>query len=322
MGMLVDGQWHDVWYDTKQSGGRFVRSESQFRHWITPDGAPGPTGDGGFEAEAGRYHLYASYACPWVHRVLIFRALKSLESHIDVSFVHWFMDTKGWTFAASPDGIVGDKLHGLDFAHQIYTKADPNYTGRVTVPILWDTQKQTIVSNESADIIRMLNSAFDGVGAAPGDYYPEAKRAEIDAWNDRIYHTINNGVYRCGFATTQAAYDEAIGPMFDTLDQLEAHLGTQPFLCGDTPLEADWRLFPTLFRFDDIYVGHFKCSKRRIQDYPNLWRYARRLYQWPGIAATTNRMHAKHHYYESHVTINPTRIVPADSSVDWDAPLA
>lgn len=312
MGMLVEGTWQDKWYDTKSTGGRFERSQSKFRNWITPDGAKGPTGEAGFKAEPGRYHLYASYACPWVHRVLIYRSIKGLESMIDVSFVHWFMDKNGWTFQKDDAGIVGDKLFNFDFAHQIYTKADPNYTGRVTVPILWDKHKHTIVSNESSEIIRMLNSAFDDVGAKPGDYYPTDKREDIDALNTKIYTYVNNGVYKCGFATSQEAYDEAIGPLFDTLDELEVMLNYQPFLCGDLPLEVDWRLFTTLYRFDAIYVIHFKCAKKRIQDYPNLQSYLERLYNWPGIKETTNMWHAKHHYFESHVTINPNRIVPID----------
>ncbi|MDF1826749.1 MAG: glutathione S-transferase family protein [Legionellaceae bacterium] len=317
MGMLVEGQWQDVWYDTHRSGGRFVRSKSQFRNWITPDGSPGPSGEGGFKAESGRYHLYASYACPWVHRTLIYRKLKGLESMVDVSFVHWLMDKDGWTFEKDHENIVGDQLFQFDYAHQIYTQADPEYTGRVTVPILWDTKKNTIVSNESSEIIRMFNSAFDALGATPGDYYPPEKQAEIDTLNHMIYEKINNGVYKCGFATTQAAYEEAITPLFEALDALEVRLADQAFLCGDAPLEADWRLFPTLFRFDAIYVGHFKCSKKRIQDYPNLKRYAKALYAWPGISQTAHMVHAKRHYYESHITINPSRIVPMDDETSW-----
>jgi glutathionyl-hydroquinone reductase len=315
--MLVDGQWQDVWYDTKHNGGRFIRNESQFRGWVTADGRSGPSGESGFKAESGRYHLYASYACPWVHRVLIYRSLKGLEQMINVSFVHWFMDKDGWTFKTDDEGLVGDKLFKFDFAHQLYTQADSNYSGRVTVPILWDTHNNTIVSNESSEIIRMLNSAFDEIGAKEGNYYPIEKREEIDQLNQVIYQSINNGVYQCGFATTQKAYDEAIGPLFATLDELELRLEKQAFLCGEKPLEADWRLFPTLFRFDAIYVGHFKCSKKRIQDYPNLWRYTKTLYNWPGISQTTHMMHAKRHYYESHVSINPSRIVPIDNSLSW-----
>lgn len=319
MGMLVDGQWKDVWYDTKSTNGRFIRQTAQFRHWITPDGRAGPSGESGFKAEKNRYHLYASYACPWVHRVLIFRTLKGLENYIDVSFVHWLMDKDGWTFQPDNEGIVGDKLYDYHCAHQLYTKADPSYSGRVTVPILWDTKKETIVSNESADIIRMLNYAFDALGAKKGDYYPLALRQAIDALNDIIYQNVNNGVYKCGFATTQAAYDEAITPLFDTLDALEKRLEAQDYLFGDTPMETDWRLFTTLFRFDAIYVGHFKCAKKRIQDYPNLYKYTKALYNWPGIKETTNMLHAKRHYYESHITINPSRIVPIDSENCFEA---
>ena len=320
MGLLVDGEWKDQWYSTKESGGRFVRSEAQFRNWITADGSAGPSGSDGFKAEAGRYHLFASYACPWVHRTLIYRALKGLEDMIDVSFVHWYMAENGWTFANDDDGIVSDNLFGNDFAHQIYTRADPNYSGRVTVPILWDKEKNTIASNESSEIIRMFNSAFDGIGAKEGDYYPEEKRAEIDELNERIYHTLNNGVYRCGFSTTQEAYEEAVIPLFETLDFLEERLSHSRFLCGDQPLEADWRLLPTLLRFDLVYVSHFKCNLKRIIDYPNLWAYTRDLYQWPGIAATCNFEHAKKHYFASHETINPHRIVPAGPVLDFNEP--
>lgn len=318
MGRLINGQWQDIWYDTKSTGGRFQRSEAQFRHWITADGSAGPSGKAGFKAESGRYHLYASYACPWVHRVLIFRTLKGLEKHIDVSFVHWLMDKDGWTFEKDEQGIVGDKLFNYQFAHQIYTRADAQYSGRVTVPILWDTLQDTIVSNESADIIRMLNSAFDAIGAKEGDYYPADMREDIDGLNATIYHHVNNGVYKCGFATSQVAYDEAITPLFATLDELEHRLANQAFLLGDQPLEVDWRLFTTLFRFDAIYVGHFKCAKKRIKDYPNLYRYTKALYNWPGIKETTNMVHAKCHYYQSHVTINPSRIVPVDLEANFD----
>ena len=320
MGLLIDGQWHDKWYDTASTGGKFVRSEAQFRNWITKDGSAGPSGKAGFKAEAGRYHLYASYACPWVHRVLIYRKLKGLEGIIGVSFVHWRMAEHGWTFAPDDQGIVGDRLLGLEFAHQIYTKADANYSGRVTVPIIWDKQSNTIVSNESAEIIRMLNCAFDAVGAASGDYYPVALRPQIDELNARIYDNVNNGVYKAGFSTTQAAYEEAVHPLFATLDWLEERLGQTRFLLGDAPTEADWRLFTTLYRFDSIYVGHFKCARKRIVDYPNLWAYTRDLYQWPGISSTTNMEHARRHYYESHHTINPTRITPIAPLIDWNEP--
>ncbi|WP_071518092.1 glutathione S-transferase family protein [Geitlerinema sp. PCC 9228] len=319
MGLLIDGVWYDQWYDTKSTGGRFVRQESQFRNWITPDGSPGPTGKGGFKAERGRYHLYVSYACPWAHRTLIFRALKGLTNAISLSVVHWFMGEQGWTFADGP-GVIPDEINGADYLHQIYTKVDPKYTGRVTVPVLWDKEKNTIVSNESAEIIRMLNSAFDNLGATPGDYYPAPLRDEIDELNDRIYQTVNNGVYKAGFATTQTAYEEAVKPLFATLDDLEKTLEKQRYLLGDRQTEADWRLFTTLLRFDPVYVGHFKCNLRRLVDYPYLWAYVRDLYQTPGVADTVNWQHIKGHYYQSHKTINPTGIVPLGPEIDFTAP--
>lgn len=319
MGLLIDGVWHDQWYDTDSTGGRFVRQESQFRNWVTPDGSPGPSGSGGFKAEPERYHLYVSYACPWAHRALIFRALKGLEEAISLSVVHWFMGDHGWTFEPG-EGVIADRLFNAKYLHEVYVHADPNYTGRVTVPILWDRQTQTIVNNESSEIIRMFNSAFDGVGAKPGDYYPESLRAEIDALNDRIYDTVNNGVYKCGFATTQAAYEEALKPLFDSLDWLELRLSKQRYLTGDRLTEADWRLFTTLVRFDPVYVGHFKCNIRRIVDYPNLWAYLRNLYQTTGVADTVNFLHIKGHYYESHTMINPTGIVPLGPEIDFMAP--
>ena len=309
MGLLVDGHWQDQWYDTAGSGGRFVRQDSAFRNWVTPDGAPGPSGRGGFAAEAGRYHLHVSLACPWAHRTLIFRALKGLERFIDVSVVHWLMLDRGWTFAAG-EGVVPDPVGGAQYLHEVYTKADPHYTGRVTVPVLWDKATGTIVSNESSEIIRMFNSAFDGIGAKPGDYYPEALRAEIDALNERIYAAVNNGVYKAGFATTQGAYEEAVQPLFATLDWLEGRLETRRFLTGDAITEADWRLFTTLIRFDAVYVGHFKCNIRRIADYPRLSTYVRALLQVEGVAVTVDLGHIKRHYYESHRTINPSGIVP------------
>lgn len=318
MGLLVDGQWQDKWYDTSKSGGKFIRSESQFRNWITPDGKAGPTGSSGFKAEKDRYHLYISYACPWAHRTLIYRSLKGLEDFIDISVVHWLMDKDGWTFEQEPEGIVKDNLYNFSYAHQIYTKADPNYSGRVTVPILWDKEKETIVSNESAEIIRMFNSTFDDIGATEGDYYPSEQQTQIDELNNYIYSSINNGVYKCGFATSQEAYDEAIGPLFEALDRVDEMLASSRFLVGDTPTEADWRLFPTLFRFDSIYVGHFKCNKKRISEYKNLWPYARDLYQWSKIKETTKMEHAIKHYYQSHITINPTRVVPIGSFDNWD----
>ena len=320
MGLLIDGQWQDKWYDTDSTGGHFERTEAVFRNWITADGAAGPSGDSGFKAEPGRYHLYASYACPWVHRVLIFRALKGLESMIDVSFVHWFMGDTGWTFKADDEGIVADNLHSKERMHEIYTLAKPDFTGRVTVPVIWDKQKNTIVSNESSEIIRMLNSAFDDVGATPGNYYPDEHKIKIDAINERVYHTVNNGVYKSGFATTQSAYDEAVKPLFDTLEWLDASLSNSRFLCGSMPTEADWRLFPTLLRFDLVYHGHFKCNLKRLVDYENLWPYTQDLYQWPGIAKTCNLEHAKRHYLESHDTINPHRIVPIGPDVDFSQP--
>ena len=319
MGLLIDGVWHDRWYDTDSTGGRFVRKASQFRNWVTSDGSPGPSGSGGFKAEPGRYHLYVSYACPWAHRTLIFRSLKGLQETISISVVHWLMSDRGWTFEPG-EGVIADSLFHSKVLHEIYTRADANYTGRVTVPILWDKQTQTIVNNESSEIIRMLNSAFDNVGAKPGDYYPESLRPEIDALNDRIYDTVNNGVYKCGFATTQDAYEEAIKPLFDSLDWLEERLSTQRYLTGDRLTEADWRLFTTLVRFDPVYVGHFKCNIRRIVDYPNLWAYVRDLYQTTGVADTVNFLHIKGHYYESHKTINPTGIVPVGPDIDFMAP--
>lgn len=318
MGLLQNGKWVDQWYDTKVSKGRFVRKDSHFRNWITTDGSPGPSGTGGFKAEAGRYHLYVSYACPWAHRTLIFRALKGLEEMIALSVVDWFMGADGWTFHDA-DGVIPDTVNGFDYMHQVYSKADPQYNGRVTVPVLWDKKTGTVVSNESSEIIRMFNSAFDEVGAKSGDYYPEAQRAEIDALNDRIYDTVNNGVYKAGFATTQEAYDEAVIQLFETLDVLEDRLNTRRYLAGSTITEADWRLFTTLVRFDPVYVGHFKCNLKRIADYPNLSGYVRDLYQQPGIAETVRMDHIKNHYYGSHTSINPTRIVPKGPEVDYAA---
>ena len=320
MGLLVEGRWQDRWYDTDSSGGKFERSESSFRNWVTADGAPGPSGTGGFAAEPGRYHLYASYACPWAHRTLIYRSLKGLEDAIGVSFVHWYMGEDGWTFAPDEDGIVGDRLSGREFLREVYTDAEPDCTTRVTVPVLWDTERGTIVSNESSEIIRMLDTAFADVGATPGTFYPEERREAIDALNARVYDTLNNGVYQCGFATSQSAYDEAVGPLFETMDHLDGLLGTRRFLTGDAPLEADWRLLPTLLRFDPVYHGHFKCDRRRLVDYPNLWAYTRELYQWPGVRETCNFDHARLHYHRSHETINPHRILPIGAEIDFDAP--
>lgn len=316
MGLLVEGKWVDQWYDTKSTGGRFVRKESQFRNWITADGSAGPTGVGGFKAEAGRYHLYVSYACPWAHRTLIMRALKGLEDMITVSVVGMTMLEHGWTFDEN-DGSSGDPLFSSKFMHEIYTKADPAYTGRVTVPVLWDKQQGTIVSNESADIIRMFNSAFDGIGAKAGDYWPKSLRADIEPVNERIYHTVNNGVYKSGFATTQEAYEEALNPLFESLDWLENRLASQRYLMGDTLTEADIRLFTTLVRFDPVYVGHFKCNLRCIVDYPNLWAYTRDIYGLAGVAETVHMDHIKIHYYASHKSINPSGVVPAGPDLDF-----
>ena len=320
MGLLIDGVWHDKWYDTKSSGGKFVRADAGFRNWVTADGAPGPTGTGGFAAESGRYHLYVSYACPWAHRTLIFRRLKGLEQHITVSVVHPDMLDKGWTFGTGFEGATGDTLFGLDYLHQVYQKASPEMTGRATVPVLWDKAQGTIVSNESSEIIRMFNSAFDGLTGNTDDYWPEALRAPIEEVNDRVYRTVNNGVYRAGFATTQAAYDEAVTELFDTLDWLEARLGQHRYLMGDRITEADWRLFVTLIRFDPVYHLHFKCNRRRIIDYPNLWAFTRELYQWPGLSDTVNLDHIVRHYHYSHTTINPYRIIPINPVLDYDEP--
>ena len=316
MGLLVDGQWHNQWYDTKANNGKFIRSESQFRNWITADGQAGPTGKAGFKAEAGRYHLYISLACPWAHRTLIFRELKGLQSMIDISVVNSLMAEEGWTFKPGV-GVITDSVNDVLFAHQLYTLADPAYSGRVTVPILWDKQQQTIVSNESADIIRMFNSAFDGIGASEGDYYPEHAQDAINEVNDWIYRDINNGVYRAGFATTQAAYEDAVNTVFEALDKVELRLSTQRYLLGKQLTEADWRLFTTLIRFDAAYVGHFKCNKKRIADYPSLSNYVRDLYQHEGIASTVDIDYIKAHYYGSHETINPTRIIPVGPEVDF-----
>ena len=316
MGLLQDGQWVDQWYDTKSTGGRFMRTTPQFRHWVTADGSAGPSGDAGYKAEAGRYHLYVSLACPWAHRTLIFRALKGLEDMISVSVVHWYMADKGWTFQPG-DGVIADPLNSAEYMYQIYTAAKSDYSGRVTVPVLWDKQSESIVSNESPEIIRMFNSAFDNIGAKTGDYYPAALQNEIDSLNERIYDTVNNGVYKCGFATTQAAYEEALVPLFETLDWLDERLSMQRFLTGNTITEADWRLFTTLVRFDPVYVGHFKCNVKRIVDYANLSEYVRDLYQQPGIADTVNMQHIKNHYYASHETINPSRVVPIGPELDF-----
>ncbi|MCC5779130.1 glutathione S-transferase family protein [Nitratireductor sp. B36] len=319
MGLLVEGVWHDKWYDTSKTGGRFQRSKSQFRDFVTEDGTPAEGRERGFKAEPGRYHLYVSLACPWAHRTLIFRKLKKLEDVISVSVVHHFMGENGWTFLKE-DGATGDDLYGFDFLHQIYTKADPAYSGRVTVPVLWDKKTETIVSNESAEIIRMLNDAFDEWGDATLDLYPEDLRSEIDSINTLVYDNINNGVYKAGFATTQEAYEEAFKALFKALDDVEKRLSRQRYLAGNRLTEADWRLFTTLVRFDPVYVGHFKCNLRRIADYPQLSNYLRELYQVPGVAETVDMLHIKAHYYGSHGTINPTGVVPLGPELDLTAP--
>ena len=319
MGLLVKGQWVDQWYDTDSNNGMFARSESQFRNWITADGGAGPTGDGGFKAEAGRYHLYVSLACPWAHRTLIFRKLKGLESMISVSVVNPVMLEHGWSFDPG-EGVVADPAYQVHYMHQIYTADDPEYTGRVTIPVLWDKHQNRIVNNESSEIIRMLNSAFDGVGATPGDYYPQALRAEIDRLNNRIYDNVNNGVYKAGFATTQAAYEQAVFPLFEVLDELNQRLSKRRYLLGDQITEADWRLFTTLIRFDAVYHGHFKCNVKRIEDYAHLAGYLRELYQWPGVAETVSLKHIKEHYYRSHSTINPTGVVPVGPALNFNLP--
>lgn len=319
MGLLVDGQWVDQWYDTGSNDGKFARSESQFRNWVTADGSAGPSGEGGFKAEADRYHLYVSLACPWAHRTLILRKLKGLDSMITVSVVNPYMREHGWTFIKD-EGVVADPIFNADYMHQVYTAADPKYSGRVTIPVLWDKKQNKFVSNESSEIIRMFNSAFDGVGAKAGDYYPEALRSEIDSINDKVYDNVNNGVYKSGFATTQHAYEDAVFPLFDTLDELEHILSKQRYLVGEQITEADWRLFTTLIRFDAVYHGHFKCNLKQIEDYPNLSDYVRELYQWPGIAETVNMKHIKEHYYRSHDTINPTEVVPAGPVLNLDGP--
>ncbi len=319
MGLLVDGTWHDTWYDTDKSDGRFERSQSRFRNWVTRDGEPGPDGEGGFKAEPGRYHLYVSLACPWAHRTLILRHLKGLESLISISVVNWLMGKEGWTFEPGP-GVVHDPISDAKRMYEVYLRADPRYSGRVTVPVLWDRKRNTVVSNESADIIRMFNSAFDDVGAAPGDFHPMPLRAQIDEVNERVYENVNNGVYKAGFATTQSAYEESVVPLFETLDWLEQRLSSGRYLCGERLTEADWRLFTTLLRFDPVYVGHFKCNLRRIADYPNLFGYLRELYQIEGVADTVDFQHIKGHYYQSHGMINPTGVVPRGPVLDLDSP--
>ncbi len=319
MGLLQNGRWVDQWYNTKKTDGKFVRQDAQFRNWITSDGRPGPSGKEGFKAEAGRYHLYISLACPWAHRTSIFRKIKGLDEMISVSIVHWFMGENGWTFETD-EHTLPDTINNSDFLYQVYIKAKSDYSGRVTVPILWDKQNNTIVSNESSEIIRIFNSAFDEIGATPVNYYPEKLSSEIDRINVRVYNTVNNGVYKAGFATSQEAYEEAVIPLFETLDWIEKKLSKERFLVGKNITEADWRLFTTLVRFDSVYFGHFKCNISRIVDYPNLSAYLRDLYQQPGIAETVNMKHIKNHYYASHENINPSKVVPIGPNIELSLP--
>ena len=320
MGLLIDGEWRDKWYDTESTGGKFERSTSKFRNWVTADGSAGPSGKSGFQAQSGRYHLYVSYACPWAHRALIFRALKDLTDHISVSVVHPDMMEDGWTFATDFEGATGDTLFGSDFLRDIYIKADPNFTGRVTVPVLWDKAQNTIVSNESAEIIRMFNNAFNEITGNTDDYWPTDLREQIADINERVYETVNNGVYKAGFATSQDAYDDAVHPLFDSLAWLESILENNRFLAGDKLTEADWRLFTTLARFDLVYHTHFKCNHRRLTDYPNLWAYTRQLYQHADIAETVHFDHIVRHYHFSQTTVNPHQIIPINPTVDFTAP--
>ena len=317
MGLLIEGRWKDQWYESSADGA-FQREQAQRRNWVTADGSPGPSGEGGFKAEAGRYHLYVSLACPWAHRTLILRKLKGLERLIDVSVVSWLMLENGWTFDKA-HGSTGDALDDFAFMHQRYTADTADYSGRVTVPVLWDKKLKRIVSNESAEIIRMFNSAFNGLTGNTLDFYPEALRPTIDALNERIYPTVNNGVYRAGFATSQQAYESAFDDVFAELDHLEQHLGDHRYLAGEHLTEADVRLFTTLIRFDAVYYSHFKCNLRRIADYPNLSNWLREMYQWPGVAETVDFEHIKGHYYASHRTINPTGVVPKGPLQVFDA---
>ena len=321
MGLLVNGEWKDQWYDTSATGGRFVRGASGFRNWVTRDGTPGPSGLSGFKGESGRYHLYVSLACPWAHRTLIVRKLKRLEDVISVSVVDPFMGDKGWAFS-SPDGSItagstGDTVNHARYLYEVYLRSEPGYSGRVTVPVLWDKERALIVNNESSEIIVMLNDAFDQWGDAGLDLYPQSLRIEIDQLNTTVYEHVNNGVYKCGFATSQDAYEQAFDALFETLDQLERRLAPKRYLLGDKVTLADLRLFTTLVRFDSVYYGHFKCNLRRITDYPNLWGYARDLYQTAGVAETVNLAQIKRHYYMSQPTINPTRIVPKGPELDF-----
>ncbi len=320
MGRLVNGTWTTKLYTTKSADGKFIRKEARFRSWITPDGAAGSSGVAGFKAESGRYHLYVSYACPWAHRTLIFRQLKSLEAHISISVVHPDMLDDGWTFQTDDHGATGDTLMGQEFVRDIYLASDRDITSRVTVPILWDKTRRTIVSNESSEIIRMFNSAFDAITGNADDFWPKAMRDQIEVVNQRIYSGLNNGVYKAGFASTQTAYDEAATGVFETLDWIESRLADTRYLMGDLITEADWRLVTTLFRFDSVYNQHFKCNRNRLIDYPNLWAYTRELYQWKDIAKTVNMDHIVRHYHHSHGTINRHRIIPINPVINWTQP--
>ena len=319
-----DRVWLNEWYDTESTGGRFERHDALFRNWITHDGVPGPTGVGGFKAEAGRYHLFISMACPWAHRTLIFRKLKGLEDMISVSNSNSYMGPDSWTYEPDAGRIFsgdGDDDEYIEYLYELYRLVEPDYSDRATVPVLWDKERQTIVSNESSEIIRMFNTEFDGIGGESSrDFYPQHMREEIDALNEWIYPNVNNGVYRSGFATTQEAYEEAVIPLFDTLDKLEARLSDKRFLLGDKLTEADIRLFPTLVRFDSVYVSHFKCAIKRIVDYPNLWGYTRDIYELPGIADTVDIDYNKAHYYGSHDTVNPHLIIPVGPTLDFKTP--
>jgi len=314
MGLIQNGQWVDQWYDTKNNDGEFRRQDSRFRSWLTADGQAGPTGEAGFKAEKGRYHLYVSLACPWAHRTLIFRQLKNLQEYIDVTVVDAVMLENGWEFS----GSKSEPLYDFNYAYELYLKADSQYEGRVTVPILWDKKTETIVSNESSEIIRMFNSAFNHLTDNHDDYYPEELHEKIDAINDRVYDSINNGVYRAGFATTQDAYESAFHQLFDALDWVEGLLTNQRYLAGDTLTEADWRLFTTLIRFDAVYFGHFKTNKKMLASYPAISGYVRELYQVPGVAETVNFENIKTHYYASHLTINPTGVIPLGPEQDFN----
>ncbi|MEX1236511.1 MAG: glutathione S-transferase family protein [Roseovarius sp.] len=320
MGILINGEWHDKGYDTESTGGRFERSETKWRSWITTDGEPGPSGDGGFKAESGRYHLYVSYACPWAHRALIFLAIKELEPHIGVSVVHPDMLLEGWELRDDFPGATGDDLYGARYLRDIYLRADPKASGRVTVPVLWDRTRETVVSNESAEIIRMFNTAFDAVTGNQDDYYPEGLRGRIDEINARVYATVNNGVYKAGFATSQEAYAEPVHALFDSLDWLEGILSETRYLTGDRLTEADWRLFTTMVRFDLVYHTHFKCNRAWLREYPNLWGWTREMYQWPGVAETVHFDHIVRHYHYSHETVNPHRIIPINPVINWTVP--